>query len=895
MPQLKMTQPLALARAIHQKGDLEGAERLYREICRKNPKNHEALHLLGIVLFQRELFDDSLVYLKKAVDLEPTVSVYHSNLGNAFISLDKVTDALKHYEIAIRLAPNFAEAICNRGAALSRLGMLDEALASFERAISIKPDYIDAMFNLGNVCLQLLFLERAIEAYSELLSYAASHDKARQNLGEAFLKLRRYSEAEECFEIGIQLNRKNFEFLNGLGKALFEQKKYEAAGRYFAEALQLNPQHAETQNNLGYLYELQNRNEDAAKLYEKATKSNPNLFEAHVNLGNLNAKLGNSAEALDAFANGLRIKPNSPDLYLLSGNLHFKQKSLDQAENFYLEAIRLNPSFAEAHHNRGIIRSHKGDPKEAERCFLQAITFRPDFFEAHNHLGALYIELGRVTESEPCLREAVRLSPTSGTAHVNLSSCLRNQGKAEEAEAVARKAINLDPGLPEAYFAAAEALSLQARILEAQDLYRRGIELNPYNARAFSNLLLLSLYTESSPAKIMSLAREYSDTFELPLKTFWKSHENTIEKNRKLKVGYVSGDFNNHSISFFILPIFRSHDKDKFEIYVYNTNLKKDNISAQIGSLVDHWIDTFGLTDDEFCEQIRRDQIDILIDLSGHTGLNRLPVFARKPAPVQMTWMGYPGTTGLSAIDYRITTASMDPIGLTEQHHSERLIRLPDIPIPFDQVIEFPEVNPLPASVKSHVTIACLNGHAKITPQAIDSWIQILQRIPDSKFILGNSTGTLIEKIFIEQLYQARIHQERLIRIPRLDLKGFFDLFGQIDLCVDPFPYCGGTTTFQSIWMGVPVVTLAGSSSQSRVGIGILNAFGLNDFVAHSIQEYVDKVVHWSNSLDELAELRRMLRQRLEVNHDVFSDFTSLLEDQFLCSWSIYCDQRNQI
>ncbi|MEW6330081.1 MAG: hypothetical protein AB1560_01340 [Pseudomonadota bacterium] len=360
--------------------------------------------------------------------------------------------------------------------------------------------------------------------------------------------------------------------------------------------------------------------------------------------------------------------------------------------------------------------------------------------------------------------------------------------------------------------------------------------------------------------------REYARRREAPLAALIRAHANDRSPGRRLKIGYVSSDFRRHSVAWFIEPVLAQHDRERFEVHCYANHFQEDEVTRRIMSHADHWCRIFGTPDEGVADQIRADRIDILVDLNGHTAMNRLLVFARKPAPVQVTWLGYPNTTGLSAMDYRLTDGFADPVGQTGHLHSEKLVRLPECFSCYQPPADAPAVSELPARNKGRVSFGSFNKLNKITPGVMKLWAGILRAVPGSRLIL-KSTG-LGEPAMQQTVRDAFMRRE--VTPDRIELlghdpssAGHLGRYADIDIGLDPFPYNGTTTTCEALWMGVPVVTLAGKVHAGRVGVSQMSNLGLTELIARTPEEYIAITTSLARNLEDLARLRSELRDRL--------------------------------
>jgi predicted O-linked N-acetylglucosamine transferase (SPINDLY family) len=427
---------------------------------------------------------------------------------------------------------------------------------------------------------------------------------------------------------------------------------------------------------------------------------------------------------------------------------------------------------------------------------------------------------------------------------------------------------------------------------EAVKYYRQALSIKSDNFNTFTCMLLALQYSTAFSAEDIYIAhQQFGQRVQSKQGNASVIHLNDRAVGRRLKVGYVSGDFRNHAVAFFIEPILANHDRSQFEVYCYYNLSTEDDQTKKLAILADHWLICSAMSDEQLASRIREDGIDILIDLSGHTSHNRLPMFARKPAPVQITWIGYAGTTGLAAMDYRITDAYMDPPGLTERYHSETLIRLPQTSTLYQPTSGCPKVNALPALKSEQFVFASLNNLTKVNQGVVNLWSKILTAVPRAKLMLANMSEEAIEKRVVAMFEQCGIGPERLILKPRMPLLDYLALHHQIDVALDPFPYTGGTTSVHSLWMGVPVITLAGQRTVSRVGASILSQLGVTDLIVHSEDEYLQLAIKMTQNLPALSQLRQSLRARMENPTGERVDVTHALEAAYRDVWNTWCAQ----
>lgn len=569
---------------------------------------------------------------------------------------------------------------------------------------------------------------------------------------------------------------------------------------------------------------------------------------------------------------------------------HHQSGRLLQAQAIYQQILQAEPDHADALHLLGLIYHQEGNSIAAVELIQKAINAKPSEAIYYFNLGNMHQDLSQLDEAVACYRQALLYQPDSIDTLIGLGTTLRAQSRLDEAIASYRQALSIQPDIAEVHYNLANALLAQGQLDEAVASYRKALLLKPDYAGAYSNLLFtMQNLSACPPAELFREHQRYAERFETPLKSGWQPHRNSRDPERRLKVAYVSGDFRQHPVAYFIEPILASHDKSRYEIYGYYNHVQHDGYTERIAAHADHWLVCHGLSDEQLVERIRADGIDILIDLSGHTALNRLQVFARKPAPLQATWFGYSGTTGLSAMDYRITDAYMDPPGLTERYHSETLIRLPDGGVAYQPEPGCPAVNALPALSSGELIFASLNTLSKINPAVVSLWGRILSALPQARLMLGNVTDSEIAQRMIGMFSRAGIGAERLILQPQMPMAGYLALHQQIDIALDPFPYNGGTTTMHSLWMGVPVITLAGDRAISRFGVSLMSRAGLSEFISHSEEEYLQCALRLAQDLPGLSRVRQSLRQRMTRADWDPANTTRHLEAAYRDMWRKWC------
>ena len=578
----------------------------------------------------------------------------------------------------------------------------------------------------------------------------------------------------------------------------------------------------------------------------------------------------------------------NPDVYVSYGYALLNLREFSKAKIALLKAIELDAQSADAHYMLGTAYNSLGDIACAQQAWEASYKISPLIENLYCDLCLLLFKQGKHHQAKAVINTGIEQFPRNANMYFYLGN-LHSEG-ADFAAALGayEQSRQLNPDSPYMLSSYSSALRQTGDLALSAELTMRALSLAPGEPSIHNNYLLGLQYSPAHSKKEKFDAHiEFAKQFEVPLMTHWGNYKNNLTIGRKIRIGYVSGDFRNHSLIFFIAPILANHDKTKFEVFCYHAHPSHDADTQRIRELADCFVDCYAMTDEALASKVRVDEIDILIDLSGHTGYNRLLVFARKPAPIQMTWLGYQSTTGLSAIDYRISEEALDPTGTSEAFHSEKLLRLPSSGT-FSPLPDSPPVNKLPALSGAAFTFACLNNPSKITNEAIALWSQILAASPASRLMIGNATPALVGKFSLRFLAH-NIDLNRIIFQPKVGLRQYLQLHHQVDMALDTFPYNGGTTTLHSLWMGVPVLALEGEAALSKVGAAIMHGLSLDKFCCASPQSYVERAAYFSTQLAELDVVRQSLRMQMDAMMQFLAkQVTGWLENSFEECWGNY-------
>ena len=779
-------------------------------------------------------------------------------LGTMLQAQGRNAEALHPLRQAAALLPDDEQVHSNLGLALASVGELHEAEAAQRHAVQARPDFAEAHYNLGNVLCAQGRTQEAEASYRHAVAAQPNFALAHCNLGNTLLSQGRLEEAEVSYQT----------------------------------ALALRPELVEAHNNLGDTLRQLGRLREAESAFRRALACRPDFAAAHYNLGNTLSDQGRLDAAEAAWRCALQCQAEFPEALAVLGSALREQGRLDEAESALREALRCRPDFVEAHFHLGAVLRDRNRLAEAVDEWRRALDRRPQFPEALTALGSALKDLGQLQEGEDSLRRALEYRPDFAEAHYNLANNLRQQGRLVEAEAGFRRALAIQPELASALLNLGVTLYELGRYCEAEEACRNALAVNADYPLAHSNLLFWLTHKDTiDPQELFAEHLRFGERFETPLRAVWARHANSRDPERRLHVGFVSGDLCNHSVANFIEPILAQlKGHPRLALHAYSNQAVEDQVTQRLRSYFDHWQRVSGIADPALAEGIRADSIDILIDLSGHTAHHRLLTFARKPAPIQASWIGYPGTTGLQAMDYFVADPYFLPVGEFDDQFTEQIVRLPAC-APFLPFVGAPAVGALPALRRNHVTFGSFNRPTKISPSVVALWSKLLTAVPDSRMLVG----AMLPDGRIEQLIDAfaanGVTRDRLSFHMRGDMNGYLEQHQQVDICLDTFPYTGGTTAYHALWMGVPTLTLAGRTVPGRPGAAILGQVGLQDFIAHDAAEFVARGVALASDPALLARIRSEARERLRQSAMGQPELiANSLERALRIMWQRWCD-----
>ena len=777
---------------------------------------------------------------------------------------------------------------------LSNVGLSDLIAESTE-------NYVEKAVHLAGDLNRLKELRsnlRSIMSQSPLMDAKGltnSIEEAYRNMWHRWCE-QRQDRSEEKKDVPQKNNRQDL--IDALESAV---RHYHAGDLQQAEevsrgVLEHEPDNTEALHILGIIA-LQRGNYDIAfDLVSKAVIINASNPTYHNSLGNVLKKQGRLDEAINCFQKALQLKPDFAFGYYNLGNTFKDQGRFDKAIECYQKALQLKPDFVESCNSLGCMLMNQGRFSDAIECYQKALQLKPDYVQAHSNFGNVLRGQGRLEEAAEHLQKALRLKPDYAEAYCNLGNVLQDQGKLSKAIECYQKVLQLKPGYVEAYSNLGAVLQNQGRVDEAIECYQKALQLKPDLSFAHSNLLMGLHYRDQiDPVELFSQHKRWAEQHASPFVGTIKPHINDRSPERCLRVGYVSPDFRMHSVAYFIEAVMASHDQADFETIYYSDVACPDSMTNRLKALAGCWRDIVGMSDEQVADLIRNDEIDILVDLAGHTAKNRMLLFARKPAPVQVTYLGYPDTTGLPTMDYRITDSWTDPPDQTDHLYTEELVRLAQGFLCYKPPEETPEVTKPPVLETENITFASFNNRPKITPEVVRLWSKILTLVPNAGLVLKSKplSDPRTQELLLEMFVQNGVSPDRIRFVGYISSQfKHLELYNSIDVGLDTFPYNGTTTTCEALWMGVPVIVLAGETHASRVGVSLLTNAGLPELIAESAEEYVEKAVRLAGDLNRLKELRSNLRSIMSQSPLMDAKgLTRSMEEAYRQMWHRWCGQ----
>jgi protein O-GlcNAc transferase len=871
MNDAEMTVQEALQQAIthHQSQRWSEAERLYRAILEVQPQHPDANHNLGVLVLQLNKPESALSYLKAALEINPGhLQFWRSYLG-ALLAADRVIEARTALDAASgKLHKDDAQGL-----------RADFERAALARSESTKPDsasgHPDATKLLGAAVQhhQRGELREAELLYRRILESDQNHCDALHLFGVLMHQRGNNEQAIAMIQAAIALNERSATFHANLGSALQSDGRLDEAIASFEEALALSPDLIGARYNLAYSLHRRGSLSEAISTYEQVVLQKPEMTDALYNLANALRDAGRLAEAASRFEQLLRIKPDCLEALSNLGNILVQQGAIEAAAARYQEALRVDPSCVEALVNLGNLLMKQDQLDAASAHYERALAAKPDFAPALCGLGNIFLQKEKLDEASSFYRQAIASDPQLPEAVSNLGATLQRRGMLSEAIRCYEEVLAIKPDLPETLYNLGRALDEQAKGDEALAYFEAALKIKPDDMLANSNLAWLTASQpnfdaddhltrcarwESHWTKRLTATNDRADFTRRPL------------RGRRLRVGYVSGDFRRHAVSYFVEQLFACHDRNRVELFAYPTVPESDDVTARICASVDHWVPLHALSASAACKRIRNDQIDVLIDLSGWTRGNRLDVFTLRAAPVQAHYLGFFASTGLSQMDYWIGDEVLTPTH-TDAQFREAVWRIPRVWVSYHAKEEAPVPSWCP-DPKGRIRFGSFNRLAKLTPQTIELWSRILIALPEADLIL--KTVALADPEtrgrMLDSFAGHGIVADRIVFIGSDSTLGWqqhMACYGGVDIALDPVGAVGGgTTSCDALWMGVPLVTLAGDRMPTRMTASMLRAIGRPEWIAQDADDYMGKTIALAQDVEGRKALRFGQRARMAAS-----------------------------
>ncbi|KAL5230436.1 hypothetical protein ABZP36_029212 [Zizania latifolia] len=797
--------------------------------------------------------------------------------ANILRSRNKFTDALQLYSSVLEKDVNNVEALIGKGICLQAQSLPMQAIECFGEAVKIDP---------GNACA-LTYCGMIYKDEGQLVEAAEAYQKARRADPS-------YKPAAEFLAI----------VLTDLGTSLKIAGNTEEGIQKYCEALEVDSHYAPAYYNLGVVYSEMMQFDMALTCYEKAALERPLYAEAYCNMGVIYKNRGELEAAIACYERCLTISPNfeiaKNNMAIALTDLGTKVKiegDINQGVAYYKKALFYNWHYADAMYNLGVAYGEMLNFEMAIVFYELALHFNPRCAEACNNLGVIYKDRDNLDKAVECYQMALSIKPNFSQSLNNLGVVYTVQGKMDAAASMIEKAIIANPTYAEAYNNLGVLYRDAGSITLAVQAYERCLQIDPDSRNAGQNrLLALNYIDEGSNDNLYQAHREWGKRF-LKLYPQYTSWDNSKVADRPLVIGYVSPDYFTHSVSYFIEAPLTHHDYSNCKVVVYSGVVKADAKTLRFKDKVlkkgGLWRDIYGIDEKKVASLVREDKVDILVELTGHTANNKLGTMACRPAPIQVTWIGYPNTTGLPTIDYRITDSLADPPD-TIQKHVEELVRLPESFLCYNPSPEAGPVCSTPAILNGFITFGSFNNLAKITPKVLQVWAKILCAVPNSRLVVKCKPFCCdsIRQKFLSTLEELGLESLRVDLLPLIHLNhDHMQAYSLMDISLDTFPYAGTTTTCESLYMGVPCVTMAGSVHAHNVGVSLLTKVGLGRLVAKSKDEYVKLALDLASDVTALQELRMSLRGLMTKSPICDGEnFTRGLESAYRNMWRRYCD-----
>ncbi|MBI5006918.1 MAG: tetratricopeptide repeat protein, partial [Nitrosomonadales bacterium] len=800
--------------------------------------------------------------IEQGLALFPASAELHCFLGNTYIDEKKYDQAIPCYQQALRIQPDYVAVHNLLGNVFSDQGEMDQAAASYRKALAFDPDSVEANNNLGAALQSMGNLGEAIACFRKALALEPDSAAANNNLGSAFKKQGDLEQARSCYRKALELDPDCVDAHNNLGALFHDLGELDKAEACYRRALALSPDNADLHNNLGTLFQERDDQEQAAVCFRKAISLDPACVDAHNNLGIVLKKQGQLNAAAASYRTALSLRQDLPEIYNNFGNVLKDQGNLELAEDSYRKALALKPDDADTHNNLGALLQDRLNLDEAASCYRKALALKPDFSLAHNNLGVIYQEQNKLKDALDCYRQAVKFDPGFHMARANLLHVKQHVCEWDDfaalCEEVRRSVRELPPSAGD-HIPPFSFLAIPGSTAEEQKL-------------------CASNWAHSKTRHLAALREEMGFAFKQGPRP-------------KLHIAYFSADFRNHAVAHLMAEIFELHDRERFRISAYSFG--PDDGSAmrkRLEKAFDQFVDIWDVSHEDAARRIYADQVDILVNLTGYTKYARNAIVALRPAPIQVNYLGYPGTMGASFMDHLIADGFIIPPE-RQKHYAEKVACLPDCYLPRDSSgkrLAAPSRQECGLPQDGFV-FCSFNVSYKITPDIFDIWCRLLQAVPGSVLWLPSSNPDA-ESNLAREAQKRGVDPARIIRATRRNSTDeHLARLQCADLFLDTNPYNAHTTCSDALWMGLPLVTCVGETFPSRVAGSLLTAIGAPELVTYSLEDYYALALELATDKEKYRDIRAKISAKRE-SAAMFNStkFTRDLEDIYLQLWDEY-------
>lgn len=763
-------------------------------------------------------------------------------------------DAVTAYRNLLVIEPGHAEANHNLGLLAFQAGNIDEALERLMNAVEARPGEEQFWLSLVEVLVGIQALDHAAQAVEQARVAGLPQERVDA------LALRVRGAVDELHAaaldepLKVAINDDESRIQAAVERILQRSSEVRASGK--RAALRGRPLDKKLVDKMTAMFNASELNE-VEQLAGKAIKSHPLHPGGWHFFGMAKLRLGEGGESIKALIKANEVFPGDAQMLDHLGSALASFNHIDLATKLYDLSLKIRPNHIDTLVRYANLEMNQRNFERAEELAKAALSQAPGNAMTNRMMAGVLLSTRRVSEAVQYLHRAIEADPYLGDAYQDLGYAYFNLGRLQD--------------------------SIMTSAL--------AVERNPENVQAYSNLLFFMTHDhEIAPEKVFEKHLGFSERFELPLRDSIRPHENEPDPKRKLRIGIVSADLYDHAVAHFIAPVLQELDREKFDLFAFHSNVKFDETSKYLKSFCKYWVSVSHVSDKDLAELIRACRIDILMDLSGHTAGHRLRTFARKPAPVQVSWIGYPNTTGLQSMDYVFADRYNAPDGLYDHLYTEKIVRLPsDSPFKFPD--HAPAVNELPALSNGYLTFGSFNRLGKVSSITFDVWARAMHACPGSRFLIGSVASVEAQQWVASEFVARGISADRLRFEPRVPVMQYLALHHHVDLVLDTFPYNGGTTSGLAWWMGVPVLTMAGLTRVSNAGAGGLRRFGLDRFVASGSDEFVQIASELAQNPKLLAEIRLGMRERLlKAPGRTPKYITKGVERAFRTMWTRWCN-----